>query len=162
MLFVCDLESLYKKSFICERCDYFKTFLHDPFNELTNANESALTTVHLKDVSKEVFAEIVYFIYSNEFSTPNVLFSFLICKLIQFIYFSGFVLVRRDRFIRCNVGGGHLFAAKFEAQMCIGIDQKPFEQRERVRFAANIPRLWLEKVGICLHFFSGCSHIRRK
>ena len=64
-----------------ERCEYFRTFLHDPFNEIESAstaiastNSRNLSHLHIKNVSKEVFIEVLYFIYTNGFSSEKVFF----------------------------------------------------------------------------------------
>jgi hypothetical protein len=77
---------------MAERCEYFKTFLNDPFHEIATRDEAkssesttqqkvtsvATTTqkpisqLKLKEISQEVFVEIVYFIYSNSFSKEKV------------------------------------------------------------------------------------------
>ena len=65
------------QAFIAERCDYFKTFLHDPFNEIQSNHENKTDQVshlNLKDISKEIFTELLYFIYSNDFSRDDVSF----------------------------------------------------------------------------------------
>ena len=85
---VCSVESAFNvhKAFIAERCDYFKTFLHDPFQEIkTNGEDSStkiakhksISQLKLKEVSAEVFVEIMFFIYSNNFSKEKVFISIL-------------------------------------------------------------------------------------
>jgi hypothetical protein len=67
------------------RCEYFKTFLNDPFNEIdkikeefNSANEQkSVLKINLNEISKEVFIEIINFIYSNEFFSEKVVFIFL-------------------------------------------------------------------------------------
>ena len=72
-----------------ERCEYFRTFLHDPFNEIESAstvtastNSRNLSHLHIKNVSKEVFIEVLYFIYTNGFSSEKV---FFLTKLLNFL-----------------------------------------------------------------------------
>lgn len=77
------------KAFIAERCDYFKTFLHDPFHEIESTNETirsdsenekasrkstakVVSQLHLKEINSEVLIEIIFFIYSNNFSKDKV------------------------------------------------------------------------------------------
>lgn len=65
------------KCFIAERCEYFRTFLHDPFNETRehpneNKNAKNVSELNLRQISAEVLTEIVVFLYSNEFSRPKV------------------------------------------------------------------------------------------
>lgn len=71
------------KAFIAERCDYFKTFLNDPFKEISQINETTnISKLMLKEISTEVLVEIIFFIYSNSFSVDkldeNVLYDVLI------------------------------------------------------------------------------------
>lgn len=62
------------KAFLAERCDYFKTFLHDPFSENKDQMMTGreISQIGLNDISKEALKEIIYFIYSNNFSTKIV------------------------------------------------------------------------------------------
>jgi hypothetical protein len=72
-----------------ERCEYFRTFLHDPFNEIESAstaiaskNSHNLSHLHIKNVSKEIFIEVLYFIYTNGFSSEKV---FIFVNTIKFL-----------------------------------------------------------------------------
>ena len=66
---------LVHKAFMVERCEYFKTFLNDPFHEIKEETpESEISQIDLKQISKEVLTEIICFIYSNQFSTDQVKF----------------------------------------------------------------------------------------
>lgn len=64
------------KAFLAERCEYFRTFLHDPFNETTERREEMsggkrlrnVSELSLKQIQPEVLAEIIFFLYSNDFS----------------------------------------------------------------------------------------------
>lgn len=72
------------KAFVAERCDYFRTFLHDPFNEtkqhiiydsMSKTNSKHVHKVSellLRQISPEVFTEVIFFLYSNDFSRPKV------------------------------------------------------------------------------------------
>ncbi len=59
------------KAFLAERCDYFKTFSNDPFSE-TQKVSTSVQTIELNDISREVLAEIICFIYSDSFSSKSV------------------------------------------------------------------------------------------
>lgn len=69
---------------MAEKCDYFKAFLNDPFNEvqINKDNKSNVSIINLKEITKEVLIEIIFFIYSNEFSTEkldeNILYDVLL------------------------------------------------------------------------------------
>ena len=66
---------IFEKAFVVERCEYFKIFLHDPFNEIqTNESLKAhdLPHINIRNVSKEVFLQILFFIYTNRFSNEKV------------------------------------------------------------------------------------------
>jgi hypothetical protein len=77
-----NLQFFVHKAFIAERCDYFKTFLHDPFHEITRENDGDLTgqkpkektiaQLKLKEISAQVLVEVIYFIYSNSFSKDKL------------------------------------------------------------------------------------------
>ena len=70
------------RAFVEERCEYFRTFLHDPFHEI---HQEAMTSsgsmpstkqvaqLTLKEISREILTEIIYFIYSNQFSSDQVI-----------------------------------------------------------------------------------------
>ena len=64
------------KVFVVERCEYFRTFLNDPFNELIQEqNEDRMNQVahiELNDISRQVLVEILHFIYSNDLASNNV------------------------------------------------------------------------------------------
>lgn len=65
------------KAFVAERCEYFDTFLRDPFHEAiehsNHANKKrSVSELHLKQISAEILTEIIFFLYSNEFSRTKV------------------------------------------------------------------------------------------
>jgi ankyrin repeat/BTB/POZ domain-containing protein 1 len=55
------------KAFVCERSDYFKAFLNDPFNEIIVSN-SVTPEIIVKSVSSHVLLQVFFFIYTNNFS----------------------------------------------------------------------------------------------
>ena len=81
------------KLFLAERCEYFRAFLHDPFNETrhhlnpssSTSRKSNVAELHLKQVSPEVLREIVFFLYSNDFSRPKVISYFLLMSFISIL-----------------------------------------------------------------------------
>jgi hypothetical protein len=58
-----------KKAFLAERCEFFKTFLTNPFNEV---KESNVSEIELKEMTKEILAELVYFLYSDNLSSNSL------------------------------------------------------------------------------------------
>lgn len=64
------------KVFVAERCDYFKTFLNDPFREIEQGN---IARIELNDMTSDVLKEILYYIYSDDFSSKNVIWIFFCC-----------------------------------------------------------------------------------
>lgn len=66
------------KVFVAERCDYFKTFLNDPFREIEHGN---IARIELNDVTSDVLKEILHYIYSDEFSSKNVIWIFCRCRV---------------------------------------------------------------------------------
>lgn len=63
------------KLFLAERCEYFRTFLHDPFNEAattTKTSTSKVSHLNLKEIGCDVMTEIIFFLYSNDFSHEKV------------------------------------------------------------------------------------------
>lgn len=91
------------KVFVAERCDYFKTFLNDPFREIEQKSESDSETqgniarIELNDMTKDVLKEILYFIYSDDFSSKNVIFRFTYDLFLMFHCYS-FVFSWMKRF----------------------------------------------------------------
>lgn len=75
---------LLNKAFLVERCDFFKAFLSDPFNEIKETNE--VSEIELKEMTKEVLVEIIYFLYSNNLSS-NHLDEYLLNELLFFADF---------------------------------------------------------------------------
>ena len=61
---------IFSKAFLIERCDYFKAFLSDPFNEIKESSDAA--EISLKEMTKEILAEIIYFLYSNNLSSTRL------------------------------------------------------------------------------------------
>lgn len=59
-----------KKVFLVERCDFFRTFLNNSFNEVKETNVTS--EIELKEMTKEVLTEIIYFLYSNNFSSNDL------------------------------------------------------------------------------------------
>ena len=76
------------KAFIAERCDYFKAFLHDPFHEIqvesttadqdnatakrSSSSKKNISQLKLKEVTREVLVEIIFFIYTDNFSRDKL------------------------------------------------------------------------------------------
>jgi hypothetical protein len=61
------------KLFLAERCEYFRTFLHDPFNEAaTTTKTSKVSHLNLREIGCDVMTEIIFFLYSNDFSHEKV------------------------------------------------------------------------------------------
>lgn len=58
------------KVFLVERCDFFRTFLNNSFNEVKETNVTS--EIELKEMTKEVLTEIIYFLYSNNFSSNDL------------------------------------------------------------------------------------------
>jgi hypothetical protein len=69
-----DFQVKVHKTFIVERSDYFKTYLNDPFNEIKQFDQtkSIVEQLNLKEIDLEIMKEIVYFIYSDCFSSDNL------------------------------------------------------------------------------------------
>lgn len=83
------------KAFVAERCEYFRTFLHDPFNETKHIvtddnrgrkNTKSVSELLLRQISPEVLTEIIFFLYSNDFSRRKVTLTFQFeNKILDFI-----------------------------------------------------------------------------
>ena len=84
------------KAFVAERCEYFRTFLHDPFNETKHIvtdddnrgrknTSKSVSELYLRQISPDVLTEIIFFLYSNDFSRRKVIFELFYCEKIVII-----------------------------------------------------------------------------
>jgi hypothetical protein len=60
------------RAFVVERCDYFKTLLNDPFNEIKSETSTNEMLISLKEIDIEIFREVIFFIYSDCFSSEKL------------------------------------------------------------------------------------------
>ncbi|XP_033644586.1 ankyrin repeat and BTB/POZ domain-containing protein 1-like [Asterias rubens] len=54
------------KVFFCGRSEYFRALLSDHFSEIAQDNHYSLPTITLHDISPQIFAKVVYYMYTEK------------------------------------------------------------------------------------------------
>lgn len=64
------------QAFFVERSEYFKVFVDDPFNEVEHV-EKRIPILLLKDIEIEEFIEILFFVYTDTFTSEDLNYNIL-------------------------------------------------------------------------------------